>query len=477
MPAPSARHDRQADAVDGEAVARRQLARERASSSRSRKPAGARLDLRDLADRFNQPCEHHPRSARRRRAQRARHVVPAARRCAAGGRQPRHAVRPDDVRRHVHLDAIHEPGVPERARAASARPRQRPRSRPQPASARERRRMPTAPPASTISSLAPACAQALARAVERRGRARVVTIMTGPAERREHPRGGRGPQPAVEDHPGQRPRRDRRRAASAADRRPGRCRTRRAIASTSARSRWTQPVRRPRRSAASGRRRRRPPCRPQLSAAFIVTNGRRRAHRGEERRVQPRAPRPPARRRSRRRRARAGAPVPRPLTSGLGSSIAITARRMPAATTRGAHGPGAADVAARLERAVERRAARPRRRRRQRDDLGVRSAGDLVRRRARRPRPRRRRPPRRPSGWDWCVRGRARRARARVRHVASDVASPSTTSPRTARRRTPRARTGSGRRCLRRRRRSGSAASGRGRSRRRCRPWRCHRAW
>ena len=49
-------------------------------------------------------------------------------------------------------------------------------------------------------------------------------------------------------------------------------------------------------------------------------------------------------------------PMPRPLTSGFGSSIASTARRMPAADDQRRAGPGAPRVAAGLERAIERRA-------------------------------------------------------------------------------------------------------------------------
>ena len=121
---------------------------------------------------------------------------------------------------------------------------------------------------------------------------------------------------------------------------------------------------------------------------------------------------------------------------------------------------GASGVGAGLERAVERGAARPRARRRERDDLGVRSAGDARARRGRRSRPRRRRRRRRPSDSGWCGRARARRAPARAMCASScrRVGLRVTICPRTARPRIPRARTGSDRRSLRRRRRSGSAA-------------------
>ncbi len=71
--------------------------------------------------------------------------------------------------------------------------------------------------------------------------------------------------------------------------------------------------------------------------------------------------------------------MPPPLTSGFGSSTATTTRAMPAsATTRRARA-GAPDVGARLERAVQRRAARALAGVAQREDFGVRPAGELVR--------------------------------------------------------------------------------------------------
>ena len=134
------------------------------------------------------------------------------------------------------------------------------------------------------------------------------------------------------------------------------------------------------------------------------------------------APRP---RRRPRCRARGDSAKPRPLTSGLGSSIAATTR-----ATSGLHDArdaraGAADVAARLERAVQRRAARAR--------PGI-ARARASRRAARRPArgspaapPRRRVDDhaRRPSDWGWSARGRARRGPAHARHVVRAVASSS----------------------------------------------------
>ena len=166
---------------------------------------------------------------------------------------------------------------------------------------------------------------------------------------------------------------------------------------------------------------------------------------------------------------------PRPLTSGNGSSIAATTRRMPAAMIRSVQGPVRPVCDARFQRAVERGAAAPLACFVERVHLGVRLAGALVCAVA---------------DHDTFV-GDHARADDRIRCRAPEAAPrlleraphppasrfSTTTSPETARRRNPAPRTGSGRRCLRRRRRSGSAASDRARSRRRRRPSRCHRAW
>ena len=104
---------------------------------------------------------------------------------------------------------------------------------------------------------------------------------------------------------------------------------------------------------------------------------------------------------------------PRPLTSGFGSPVATTTLAIPASATTGRTGGGPSDMAARLERAVQRRATRALAGITQRVHFRVRSAGDLVRSRARQRRLRDRRRLRPPSDWDWSGRVRARPAPAR----------------------------------------------------------------
>ena len=209
------------------------------------------------------------------------------------------------------------------------------------------------------------------------------------------------------------------------------------------------------------------------------------AHHGEERRVQPRG---------------ASRQHADDHLDAVRAQVGEAARRRPAGSDprsrRRRGGCRRGDHAARTGRcgrcgstaracSTASRRAPARRRPRSARTLGVRSAGDLVRARGRRPRPRRRRRPRRPSGSDWCAPRRARRGRAHGPCMASSsvafqlvrrpLSSPFLLEQRVdvlLRRERDQVVD-----APRRRRRSGSAASDRWRSRRRCRPWRCHRAW
>ena len=133
---------------------------------------------------------------------------------------------------------------------------------------------------------------------------------------------------------------------------------------------------------------------------------------------------------------------------------------------------GASDVAARLERAVHRRAARARARLLERQHLGVRLAGAPVE-----ALPDDHAVAGHDHGPHERIRTRAAAAPARPETTRGPCSPASTTSLRTARSRTRRRKTARGRPCLRPRRRSESAASGRSRWRPRRRPWRSHRAW
>ena len=102
-----------------------------------------------------------------------------------------------------------------------------------------------------------------------------------------------------------------------------------------------------------------------------------------------------------------------PFTIGCGSRSAITQRRIPRGDQRVGARRRAARVRARLERHVERRAARPRSGARERLDSGVR-APERCGASPRRPRARPARPPRPRSGSGSCARARARRGAARA---------------------------------------------------------------
>ena len=220
----------------------------------------------------------------------------------------------------------------------------------------------------------------------------------------------------------ERPLADTRRAASAADRRSGSCRCRR----RSRRFRRGRDARGdspPPTSAASGAPGASAMRPSRLVAAFRTTNGRRSrisvkngrfsAHGGLARDSPTSTATPRDRRKAK----------PRPLHGG----IRILDRRHDAHDAR-VDDPadaraGAALVAARLERAIQRRAAGARRR-----PPPARAPRRAARRRARGiPARRRRRPPRRRrrrrADWGWCARCRARRERARAPSCARRRAS------------------------------------------------------
>ena len=204
---------------------------------------------------------------------------------------------------------------------------------------------------------------------------------------REHARVGRRAQLAIEDHPRQRPLAIARRGRSAADRRPGSVPTPTPMASTSARNACACRLaaadvsavalaRRGGEAAVEADRRLEDDERPSF------------AHQREERLVEPRRGVGAERRprldavRPQIREPAAAAPA------GFGSSTAATTRAIPASTMRPTHGPVAADVAAGLERAVQRRAAgaraRPSRARALRRAARRRARGTPARRRRRR---------------------------------------------------------------------------------------------
>ena len=229
----------------------RQLAPAIAVVSRSRKPAGARLDLGHFADRFNQPGEHHPPPARRRRASCDATIVAAA----------------ATMRRRSHHGSPPGPSG-----AASCTAGRGPRAR------RPRAPRCSVGPPSTTSELHAAVASRVERAPMRRRRASAsrisesrrpgagarrrsrrqprrcsVTIMTGPASSVESTRaagGVRSRRSKIDAR--QRPVRGRRRAAVSSGSSASTVPDPTAIASTSARSRWITPVGRRRRSAACG---------------------------------------------------------------------------------------------------------------------------------------------------------------------------------------------------------------------------------
>ena len=131
-----------------------------------------------------------------------------------------------------------------------------------------------------------------------------------------------------------------------------------------------------------------PPSASPAAAARAPRSRRRGSPRGSRVSRQPTSTRTPAR------RSRA---MPPPSTIGFGSPQPTTTRASPAASTTSVHGPVRPDVATRLQRHVQRRAARrPPRTALQRVDLARaarRRAGGIPRRRCvRRARPPRRRP-------------------------------------------------------------------------------------
>ena len=303
-------------------------------------PGRRRLDLRDFSERFNQSGEHvpvsGPRPARPRRARRA----------AILQRCPGQPARPDPLQR---------PGAPGAAGVRCRRGPRRRRRRPgarwsvgaplehedvRPASrparaARLRYRRPGG-----ARMRAPRGLERVRRGpAARRRRPAVLTIMTGPASSVESTRavgGVRSRRSKIDA--GQRAAAIGAAGRQQRDRRRARSRIRLPSASTSARCRWTRrlaagPVSRVRSPGAAAMR----PSR--LSATFRITKGRPRRRFGQEDARSGAPPRRAARRPSRRCRARAGRRRPAPLTSGFGSSIAMTARRMPASATSGAQGP------------------------------------------------------------------------------------------------------------------------------------------
>ena len=169
------RDNRQADAVDREAVARLQLAAAMRRRQPQAKAGRRRLHLGDLPDRFNQSGEHTPRSAVSAPSRRVGHRRQSERLTEATATPP----GPSVAGRPEHLDAIDEPGVPERAMQRARRPRRsstRRRGRPAtraavasaPLPARSGRRRPPRP----------GLGQAVGAASTAEG---VLTIMTGPA--------------------------------------------------------------------------------------------------------------------------------------------------------------------------------------------------------------------------------------------------------------------------------------------------------
>ena len=388
----------------------------------------------------------------------------------SGPRQStRTAVGPEGRRRDVDVDGIHEARVQRRAvqRGRPLRARRTHTPDPQRAKRRAQYRRLAGQGCGRPRPSEPR------RAFGRRGACALATddYDRPGVERREHPGRRRRPQPPIEDDPGQRPR-----AVGAAgvsrgssvstvpDPTP--------IASTSARCRWT------RRLAAGPVSRVRVPGAPRAARpGSPPPSGSRAAARsadvGQEHGVLPRR----------------GGPLHAdddldaglaqvgagraPCTSGLGSSIAITARRMPASTTTRRAGPvrpvcehgssvqysvaPRARTAGVLERDRLRRAARRRLVRAPADDHPVVVDDQRADHRIRAGRPR----PRSASA-------------SALRMKSSDMRLPLLFEQRVdvllGRKRDQVVD------ALRRRRRSGSAASDRARSRRRCPPWRCHRA-
>ncbi len=231
------------------------------------------------------------------------------------------------------------------------------------------------------------------------------------------------------------------------------------IASISARTRWAcrsahADVRRVGRPGAAA-------MKPSwLIAAFMITNGPALSNQREERLIRARWP-PPGRARPRpARRAADRKANPWPLTRGFGSidrgDDAQDARLDDADDA----GPGAAQVAAGLERRIQRAAARPLPGHVERVHFGVRFAGavmvpvadhDAVARHDDRA-------DHRVGAGPAAAALRRERARGPCSRDRSARRPWATTFLRTARRRTPAPRTARGRRSLRRRRRIGSAA-------------------
>ena len=204
MPAASADDDRQADAVHRQAVARRQL-RRRAPSSAAAGSRRRRLDLGDLADRFNEAGEHIPRSARRGRAARARsrRASAATRAAAAATRRP---PVPSDVRRHDTAGRDRPARVPDRACSVAPPSSSSDADRRARPAARARRAQRAASPRDSQRSRAPALERSSRRVGRRRRGCRRRHDYDRPGvERREQARRGRRPQPAVEDDARQRP--------------------------------------------------------------------------------------------------------------------------------------------------------------------------------------------------------------------------------------------------------------------------------
>ncbi len=461
---------READAVDGQAVAGRQLAARAASRCAARTPPLVGLHSTSFADRFNEAREHNLRSAHPDRAARSARSNKRRRRKRPPVEKPQ-AARTEHVRRHVEpheVDHALRPTPPgasrRRLRAAASRSAALPRHVERGAERAVRGDL----------DLGAARLEAPAHVrSSRAGRRRHDDDRAG-VTCREHARVGRRPQTAVEDDARQRALAIGAARASAADRRRGPCRRRR-------RSRRPRRERAARGGSPRPRSARAPPGR--LRDAAVEADRRLQhderpplPHQREERLVQRRSPSPRRGRPRRPRRAPRDRRTPGRARADSDPRPRATTRAMPASTIRTTHGPGPSDVAARLERAVERRARAPvARHRRARATSACALAGALVEaladddavgrhddRADHRVRTRAPAPPRgvkqRALHVVGCASGR--------HHFSSNRPSTYSLASRTAR----------GRRSPRRRRRSESAASDRGRSRRRRRPSPCRRA-